>query len=340
MDRRDYLKNPKLEVGKFRARVYFAALFVALSIFALGSRLFFLQITSNEHYATLSQENRVRIVPIAPTRGLILDRNLKLLANNKPSYQIEITPIQTTNLKQVVIDIGKYVLLEEHHFKKFFDDVKKRQSFEAIPLKINLTDEEVARLSVYRHRFPGVEITARANRFYPLAGISTHALGYVGRINAEEIQKVDRQNYSGTTHIGKSGIEKFYEKDLHGEVGYQHIEINAQGRKLRELKTVPPTPGSDLILTLDASLQKIAQKSLEDKNGSIVAMDPVTGEILAFVSTPTYDPNLFVNGISSKQYESCGWLDGAPMRRPCSELAKPTSIQSRTDGPISSRLNY
>ena len=302
MATRDYLKNPKLEVGKFRARVYFAALFVALCVLALGSRLYFLQITSNEHYATLSQENRVRIVPVAPTRGLILDRNLKLLANNKPSYQIEITPIQTTNIKQVVNDLAEYIHLEEHHLNKFFEDVRRRQSFESLPLKINLTDEEVARFSVNRHRFPGVEITARANRFYPQSGVSTHALGYVGRINAEEIQKLDKQNYSGTTHIGKSGIEKFYENELHGEVGYQHIEINAQGRKLRVLKTVPPTPGSDLILTIDARLQKIAQESLGDRNGSVVAMDPNSGEVLVFVSTPTYDPNLFVNGISNKQY--------------------------------------
>ena len=302
MATRDYLKNPKLEVSKFRIRVYFAALFVALCVFALGSRLFYLQITSNEHYATLSQENRVRVVPVAPSRGLIFDRNLNLLANNKPSYQIEITPIQTTNLKQVVNDLAEYIQLEEHHLKKFFDDIKRRQSFESIPLKINLSDEEVARFSVKRHRFPGVEISARVNRFYPLSGISSHALGYVGRINAEEIQKVDRQNYSGTTHIGKTGIEKYYESDLHGEVGYQHIEINAQGRKLRVLKTVAPVPGLDLVLTIDSKLQKIAQDNLGDRNGSVVAIDPTTGEVLVFVSTPTFDPNLFVNGLSNKQY--------------------------------------
>ncbi len=268
----------------------------------LGARLFYLQITSNEHYTTLSQENRVRIVPTPPTRGLIYDRNLKLIANNKPSYQIEITPVQVDDIEQAVSDISQFIHLEEHHLKKFYDDVNRNQAFESIPLKINLSDDEVARFAVNRHRFPGVEITARANRYYPLAGVSSHALGYVGRINVEEVQKLDKQNYSGTSHIGKLGVEKYYEDILHGGVGYQHIEINAQGRKLRVLETVPPTPGSDLILTLDARLQKIAQDSLGERNGSVVAMDPLTGEVLVFVSTPTFDPNLFVNGISSKQF--------------------------------------
>lgn len=268
----------------------------------LGIWLFYLQITSNEHYATLSQENRVRIVPIPPTRGLIFDRDLNLLADNKPSYQIEITPVEVDDIKDVVTRIGAYIKLEEHHLRKFYDDVNRKQSFESIPLKLNLSEDEVARFSVHRHKFPGVEITARANRYYPLAGISSHALGYVGRINAQETQSVDKKNYNGTTHIGKLGVEKFYEDILHGEVGYEHIEINAQGRKLRVLEKVTPTPGSDLILTLDARLQKVAEDSLGDRNGSVVAMDPYTGEVLVFVSKPNFDPNLFVNGISRKQY--------------------------------------
>ena len=302
MASRDYLKNPKVEERYFRARIYVVAFLVLCCIFVLGARLFHLQIVSNEHYATLSQENRVRIVPVAPTRGLIFDRNLKLLADNKPSYQIEITPVQVDDVNQVVEKLSNYIVLEEHHLKKFFEDVKRKQSFESIPLKINLSEDEVAKFSVNRHRFPGVEIKARANRFYPYSGMSVHALGYVGRINAEEVQKVDQQDYSGTTHIGKLGVEKFYENILHGEVGYEHIEINAQGRKLRVLEQVPPTPGADIIISIDAELQKIAQQSLGERNGSVVAMDPVTGDVLVFVSTPTFDPNLFVNGISSKKY--------------------------------------
>lgn len=302
MATRDYLKNPKLEGRYFRARVYVVAFLVAICIFVLGFRLFHLQIVSNEHYTTLSQENRIRVQPVPPTRGLIFDRNLKILADNKSSYQLEITPVEVDDVEKVVEKLKQYLVLEEHHLKKFFEDVKRKQSFEAIPLKLNLNDDEVAKFAVNRHMFPGVEIKARANRFYPLSGMGAHALGYVGRINAEEVQKVDKQDYSGTTHIGKVGVEKFYEDILHGEVGYQHIEINAQGRKLRVLEQVPPKPGADLILSIDANLQKIAQDSLGDRNGSVVALDPVTGEVLVFVSTPTFDPNLFVNGISSKQY--------------------------------------
>ncbi len=313
MAARDYLKNPKLEERYFRVRVYVVAFLIICSVFILGARLFHLQIVSNEHYTTLSQDNRVRVVPIAPSRGLIFDRNLKLLADNKSSYQIEVTPVQVGDLQQAIRQLGEHIELEEHHLKKFFEDVKRKQSFESIPLKLNLNEEEVAKFSVNRHRFPGIEITARANRFYPFSGLNTHALGYVGRINAAEAQRLDKQAYSGTTHIGKVGIEKFYENTLHGEVGYQHIEINAQGRKLRVLEKVPPVPGDDLILSIDAGLQKVAQDSLGDRNGSVVAMDPVTGEVLVFVSTPTFDPNLFVNGISNKQYSLLRDDDNRPL---------------------------
>ncbi len=304
MGTHDFLKNPKVELRYFRVRAIIAALFVAACIFLLGARLFYLQITSNEHYATLSQENRVRIVPIPPTRGLIFDRNRNLLADNKPSYQIEVTPVEVDNIEEVVTRVGKYIELEEHHLRKFYDDVNRKQAFESSTLKLNLSEVEVARFSVNRHHFPGVEITARANRYYPLAGMGSHALGYVGRINAQETQWIDKKNYSGTTHIGKLGVEKFYEDILHGEVGYEHIEINAQGRKLRVLEKVTPSPGSDLILTLDSRLQKIAEDALGEQNGSVVAMDPYTGEVLVFVSKPNFDPNLFVNGISNKQYSA------------------------------------
>ena len=283
-------------------RAYSAVLLVLISVFLLGARLFYLQIISNEHYSTLSRDNRIRIVPIPPTRGLIFDRNFNLIADNKPTYQIEVTPAQVEDIQQVVSRLSQYINLEEHHIKKFFDDIKRKQVFESTPLKLNVSEHEVARFSVNRHRFSGVEVTARASRFYPLADINSHALGYVGRINTEEVRKLDKQNYSGTFHIGKLGIEKYYEDVLHGEVGYQHVEINAQGRKLRVLETVPPTPGSDLVLTIDTQLQQVAKDSLGGRNGSVVAMNPATGEVLVFVSTPTFDPNIFVNGISSKQY--------------------------------------
>ena len=302
MAKRDFLKDFKLEVRCFKVRIYVVTLLVLLCLLVLGLRLFFLQVQSHDYYTTLSQENRIKLVPIPPTRGLIYDRNLNLLAANKPSYQIRVTPVQVDDIEQVVLQLGQFIELEEHHLKKFYEDIKRKQSFESIPLKINLSEGEVARFSVNRHRFPGVEIAAHASRYYPMTGVNAHALGYVGRINAEEVQKLDQHDYSGTTYIGKLGVEKFYEKVLHGKVGYQHIEINAQGRKLRVLNSIPPVPGVDIVLTLDARLQQVALQALGERRGSVVAMDPATGEILVFVSAPTYDPNLFVDGISSKQY--------------------------------------
>lgn len=277
-------------------------LLMALFMVLLGARLFYLQSVSNERYTVLSRENRMRIVPVPPVRGVIYDRNLQLLAGNRPSYQIEVTPAQVDDVEQVIVDIGRYVRLENHHLAEFYKDVKHKQVFESIPLKVNVSEEETARLAVNRHRFPGVEITALVSRYYPLAGTSAHALGYVGRINAQEIQTLDKRNYSGTTHVGKSGVEKFYEDILHGRVGYQRVEINAQGRTLRVLETIPPTPGSDLVLSIDAHLQQVAQESLGERKGSVIAMDPHTGEVLVFVSTPAFDPNPFVSGISRVQY--------------------------------------
>ncbi len=302
MAARDFFKDIRLEKRYFRTRIYLVALLVLLCILILALRLFYLQVSSHDHYATLSHENRMKIVPVPPTRGLVYDRNMNLLAANKPSYQIRVTPVEVDDMERVISQLGRLIDLEEHHLKKFHGDLKRKQSFESIPLKVNLSEEEVARFSVNRHRFPGIEITAHASRYYPMAGVNAHALGYVGRINADEMQKLDRKDYSGTTYIGKVGVEKFYEQALHGTVGYQHIEINAQGRRLRVLESIPPEPGKDVMLTLDAQLQEVALQALGERRGSVVAMEPETGEILAFVSTPTYDPNQFVNGISSMQY--------------------------------------
>lgn len=302
MAARDFFKDIRLEKRYFRTRIYLVALLVLLCVLILALRLFYLQVSSHDYYATLSQENRMKIVPVPPTRGLVYDRNMNLLAANKPSYQIRVTPVEVDDMEQVILQLGRLIDLEEHHLKKFYGDLDRKQSFESIPLKVNLSEDEVARFSVNRHRFPGIEITAHASRYYPMAGVNAHALGYVGRINADEIQKLDKKDYSGTTYIGKVGVEKFYEQALHGTVGYQHIEINAQGRRLRVLESIPPEPGKDVMLTLDARLQEVALQALGERKGSVVAMEPETGEILAFVSTPTYDPNQFVNGISSMQY--------------------------------------
>ncbi len=313
LEKNDFFESSQIDARRFRVRVYLIVLLVMLSMAMLGWRLFYLQSIDNERYATLSKENHVRVVPIPPVRGLIYDRNLRLLANNKPSYQIQVTPSQVDDLKQVIADIGKYVQLEDYHLTKFYESARRKQTFEPVPLKINVSDEDVARFAVNRHRFPGVEIAALVGRNYPLAEVGVHALGYMGQIDTREVKTLDKSDYNGTTHIGKSGVEKFYEEVLHGDVGYRHVEINAQGRILRTLETVFPTPGADLILSLDARLQKIAQEILGERKGSVVAMDPRSGEILVFVSTPAFNPALFVNGVSSKQYASLNNDPGRPL---------------------------
>ena len=304
MARREALKNLRLEFQIFRERAIISAGLVAITFLILLMRLFDLQITNHAHFQTLSQENHVRILPVAPTRGLIFDRNELLLADNKPNYQLVITPNQVRNMTKLLTDIQELVAIEEHELERFFKTIKRKQSFQPTPIKFNLTDEEVARFAVNQYRFAGVEIEANSTRHYPLKNKFAHALGYVGRINEKELAVIDKQNYNGTTHIGKLGIEKRYEDLLHGKVGYQHVEINAQGRKLRVLdeKAQPPRPGVDIQLSLIAELQEVAQQALGEENGAVVAIDPNNGEVLAFVSQPNYDPNAFVNGIGQQAY--------------------------------------
>jgi penicillin-binding protein 2 len=304
MASRDKIKNPYLEYKLFANRALFAASVIVLLLLAFLVRLIYLQIINHDHYITLSQDNRVRVVAIPPPRGLIYDRNGVVLAENLPNYSLEITPSQIKHLDKTLDQLAQLVELEDAELKRFRIEMARKQSFQAIPLRFNLSDEEVARFAVNRHRFPGVEISARLGRHYPLNDIAVHALGYVGRINEDESHAVDPHNYNGTSHIGKLGIEKYYEKELHGKVGYQHVEINAQGRVLRILSEQPPVRGTDLMLTLDANLQGTAEKALGDYSGAVIAMDPNTGEILALASTPIYDPNLFVNGISSLAYKN------------------------------------
>ncbi|MEN8130703.1 MAG: penicillin-binding protein 2 [Pseudomonadota bacterium] len=300
----DTIKNPQVEQQLFANRAIFAAGFIILLLMLLLGRMIYLQIISHEHFTTRSQDNRVRVVAVPPPRGLILDRNGVLLAENLPHYSLDVTPSQVGDLDQTLLRLALLVELDESELKRFRVEVARKQSFQSIPLRFNLSDEELARFAVNRHRFPGVEITARLGRHYPLNENAAHAFGYVGRISEPELHQVDPYNYNGTSHIGKLGIEKYYEDILHGKVGYQHVEINAQGRVLRVLSQQPPVRGTDLILTLDSNLQRVAEQALGEHNGAVVAMDPGTGEILALASMPTYDPNLFVNGISTLAYKN------------------------------------
>ncbi len=299
---RSVIKNHTLEAQLFKRRATVAAFISILMLLVLFSRLLYLQFFEYSHFSTLSENNRIRLVPVVPNRGLIYDRNGVVLAENQPSFQLEVIPEQVDDMVTTLEALGEVIELNEDVLKRFHKQLKRSRKFEQVPLRTKLSEEEVARLAVNRHRFPGVEINARLSRHYPLGERMAHVIGYVGRIDEEEIKRVDQTNYKGTTHIGKNGLERYYEDQLHGMVGYRNIEVNVQGRVLRELDKIPPVPGNNLWLTLDVRLQTVAEEALQGYNGSVVVMQPETGEILAMASMPGFDPNLFVHGISYKNY--------------------------------------
>lgn len=286
-------------------------------IFALFMRLGYLQVVEYAYFSDLSENNRVRLMALPPNRGLIYDRNGVVMAENRPTFHLEIIPEQIEDLDATLKGLREIVNLREQDIKRFRTSMRTHRSFESISLRTRLDDEEVARLAVNRHRFPGMDISARLSRHYPQGKSAAHAIGYVGRINENELETlkdIDQEgNYRGTMHIGKTGVEKYYEADLHGIVGQQNVEVNAEGRLLRVINKEPPVPGSDLVLGLDMELQQIAVEALGDLAGSVIAMVPQTGEILVYVSKPEYDPNLFVHGISFDEYEDLQKGDYKPL---------------------------
>lgn len=296
---KDYLRESQLFLG----RAVTAGLFVVICLTLLVMQLMNLQIKGHEHYKTMSQDNRVKIQPLPPVRGLIYDRNGVILAQNLPTYSLEVTPEQVKDMKVTIEQLQQLIEITEDEISRFNRLIKQRRRFESIPLKISLTPEEVAKIAVHRHRFPGIDIQAKLLRHYPMSDITSHVVGYVGRINQKELEIIDNSNYAGTAYIGKNGIEKFYEDTLHGKVGLQEVEVNALGRTIRILKETQPTSGTNLVLHIDTSLQKIAMQAFGEENGSAVAIDPNTGGILAMVSKPGYNPNLFVEGISTSAYQ-------------------------------------
>jgi penicillin-binding protein 2 len=296
------LKDHFRETRMFNLRVVIALIFSLLLIMAIVIRLVYLQIIDNEVYTTLSEENRFFISAIPPTRGLIFDRNGLLLAQNLPAYNLELTPERVKNIDATIASLGEIIEITDADIERFKEQLGPYNRFKPIPLKTGLSDEEVARIAVNRYRFPGVDIAARLIRHYPEEGLMSHAIGYVGRINEKEMSRIDKTDYEGTNYIGKTGVEHFYETILHGHPGVQQIETNAQGRALRSFQQVPQEPGINLHLTIDAALQKVAQEALAGESGSVIAIDPNTGDVLAFVSSPVFDPNLFVAGIDHKTY--------------------------------------
>jgi len=296
---KDYFRETRI----FSTRLMIVAIGVALLISLLALRLIYLQTFAHRHYETLSQANRVRPVPIPPPRGLILDRNGVVMAQNFPVYTLELVPEQIKNMEQTLATLGELVRITDGDLKQFRRQLRERPRFESLTLRTHLSDEEAARVALRRPFLNGVELQARLQRHYPLGGSGVHSLGYVGRISEQDLERIDKSAYRGTRHIGKLGIEAEYEDELLGRVGFEKVETNAHGRQLRTLERDAPVAGRNLYLSVDAKLQAVAEQALGKRRGAVVAIEPSTGKVLAFVSTPTYDPNPFVNGIDSESYK-------------------------------------
>lgn len=296
------LKDHFRESRLINGRLIFAAILSVLVFAVVIVRLVVLQVLEYEHFDSLSNRNRVDIEPLPPQRGLIYDRNGVMVAENIPTFSLEMVPEKVPDMEQTLQQLSDLLALTEEDISEFQQRLKRHRRFQQVVVRQRLTEQEVARFSANRHRFPGVDIEGRLIRHYPQGHLFAHTVGYVGRINERDMQIIDQQNYKGTLQIGKTGVEKEYEDALHGEVGYRQVETNVQGRIVRELMSVASHSGDDLFLHLDINLQRVASEALSDYNGSIVAMDPRTGGVLATVSKPDFDPNAFVTGISSKAY--------------------------------------
>jgi len=297
------LKDHIREEQIFTTRLVIASIIAMALVTMLVLRLGYLQIINNQHYVSLSENNRVSLRPIPPTRGLIYDRNGVLLAQNLPSFTLELVTEHIDDLPETITKLRQLVKLTDDDITRFNKERRRKRRFEGIPLRFRLTDEEVARIASNQYRMPGVEIHARLARHYPLGKLASHAIGYVGRINERDLNNIDTSNYIGTSHIGKVGVEKSYENVLHGKVGLQRVETNAQGRILKVIERTLPIPGKNLFLNIDARVQAVAEEAFGENTGSLVALDPQTGAVLALVSMPTYDPNLFVNGLNNATFK-------------------------------------
>lgn len=303
------LRDVESEIDRFRGRVLAAAGFVFLAFCLLAARLVHLQIFRHEELATQAEANRIAVVPIVPNRGLIVDRNGIVLATNYSAYTLEISPrAPAAEIDALIDELAGVVEINPRDRRRFKQLQGELKGAESLPIRTRLTDEEVARFTAQRFRFPGVEIKARLFRHYPLGETGSHLLGYIGRINQAEKKAMEdwdeeaQGNYKGTEYIGKLGLEQSYEKPLHGTTGFEEVETSAGGRAVRRLNSHPPTPGDKLVLSVDIKLQALVEQLFGDRRGALVAIDPRNGEVLAFVSKPTFDPNLFVEGIDVESW--------------------------------------
>ncbi len=311
------LKDIERELGSFRMRLFAAAAFVLLCFGLLGARLFYLQVVKYDELSTQAENNRISVVPIVPNRGLILDRNGVVLADNYSAYTLEIAPTRVADLEATIDALSEVIPIEPRDRKRFKRLLEESRSVDSLPIRTKLTDEEVARFTAQRFRFPGVEIKARLFRNYPLGETASHLIGYIGRINQAEKAAIDdtedAPNYRGTEYIGKLGIEQSYEAELHGTTGFEEIETTAGGRAVRRLQSNAATPGNTLTLSIDIRLQALVEQLFGERRGALVAIDPRNGEILAFVSKPNFDPNLFVDGIDSENWKALNESPDKPL---------------------------
>lgn len=301
------VRNAEREVFLFRRRLVIAGVLALLALCGLFARFVYLQLYKHEHYRTLAESNRVAIIPIVPNRGVITDRNGVVLAQSYSAYTLELTPSKIRDLEATIDALATIVDIQPRDRKRFRKLLDESKNFESMPLRTRLTDEEVARFAVNRYRFPGVEIKARLFRQYPFGEVASHVVGYIGRINDRDLVRIadwdESANYKGSDYIGKVGVELSYERELHGTTGVEEVEVDAGGRAVRTLSRTPPVSGDNLRLSLDIKLQQVAEQAYGDRRGALVAIDPTTGDILAFVSKPGYDPNLFVEGIDPANWD-------------------------------------
>lgn len=306
--KRTQIRDHQAELSLFRRRALVAFAGIVILVGVLFANLYNIQVNQYQDYQTRSNDNRIKVVPIAPNRGLIFDRNGKLLAENRPVFSLDLIPEQIKDIDQTIADLQQLFTISPERINAFHKERRRTRRFKAVSLLSQLSEQEVALFAVHQYRFPGVEVSAQLKRYYPYGSALTHVIGYVSRINDRDMNRLQREgkeaDYQATHDIGKLGIERYYEDILHGTPGYQEVEVNSRGRIIRTLKYVPPVPGKDIILNLDIDLQLYVYKLLDDRRGSAVVLDPQDNGVLAMVSSPSYDPNAFVHGISSQAYSS------------------------------------
>jgi penicillin-binding protein 2 len=311
------LRNPERELFYFRRRLTIGAVLIVIGFAGLLGRFVYLQIFQQAHYQTLAESNRIAIVPIVPNRGVITDRNGIVLAQSYSAYTLEVTPSRVKDLDATIDELTQLVDIQPRDRKRFKRLLEETKNFESLPLRTRLSDEEVARFAVNRYRFPGVEIKARLFRQYPFGELASHVIGYIGRINDRDVERIDdwdeTANYKGSDYIGKVGLELSYERELHGTTGVEEVEVDAGGRAVRTLSRTPPISGNNLRLSLDIKLQQAAEAAFGERRGALVAIDPANGEVLAFVSKPGFDPNLFVEGIDPTNWDALNTSPDKPL---------------------------